>query len=313
MKINLALGSGGARGYAHIGVIRELQARGHEIVGVSGTSMGALVGGVFAAGKLDAFEDFVRPLSASDLRRFASITWGSSGLLRPRKVMTQLRAFMGDIRIEDLPIPYTAVATDIDRVREVWFRSGPLLAAIRASISIPGVFEPVRIGNRVLVDGGVLNPLPMGPMMDYPGEVSVGVSLFGRPPTLWRQGPSSESSDAAVADDGEEDAGAEDAASWATQAAASVSGWFAERGFGGRAADLPYEGAREASMLEIGAKALDIMQGRIELARSALAAPDVIIWVPRDAASVLEFHRATELIDMGRELAADAFERAGLD
>lgn len=313
MRINLALGSGGARGFAHIGVIDELRSRGHEIVGVSGTSMGALVGGIFAAGRLDAFADYVRPLSAADVRRFADVSWGGAGLIRLRRVMDQLHEWVGDVRIEDLAVPFTAVATDIDEVHEVWFRRGPLLAAIRASISIPGVFTPVKIGNRTLVDGGLLNPLPMGPLMDYPGVASVGVSLFGRPRRLQRSAPSEESSDAAASDDGEPMDAAESQQSWAAGIGASVTEWLTRHGVGpAPTPDLHYDEAGDVNMLQLGARALDVMQGRVELARSALAAPDVIVWVPMESASVLDFHKATELIDLGRELAAEEFDRMGL-
>ena len=294
-----------------------MEARGHEIVGVAGTSIGALVGGVYAAGKLSEVEAYVRGMTGADLVRLTDISWGSSGLIRLRRVMSQLHEFIGDVRIEDLPITFTAVATDIKQVREVWFRSGPLGAAIRASIAIPGVFTPVRIGDRLLVDGGVLNPLPMGATMDFPGEVSVGVSLFGRGLRLSQGGPSKESSDAATPDDAEDDPTTpqgHDEPSWSAKLGATMADWVAEHRHSRQAArtDRGFEDQPNVSLVDVVNRTLDVMQGRIELARTALVAPDVVIWVPMESAGVLEFQRGDELIDLGRKLAAEEFDKVGL-
>lgn len=291
------LGSGGARGYAHIGVIEELQARGHEVVGVAGASMGALVGGIYAAGGLAGFTAYVKKLNRAEVLRLTDITLGAPGLIRLSRVVRELQQFVGDVRIEDLPLPYVAVATDIDAVREVWFREGPLLAAIRASIAIPGVFTPVRSGQRQLVDGGLLNPLPMGPSMDVEADVRIGVSLFGHGAGLQLRAPMNESADGTQAD-------AEPAHPWLAQLSELVPRRKQPAGI----EDL----TQGASLVEMSIRALDVMQGRIEVARTAMHAPDVVISVPIDSATVLEFHRASELIDLGRRLAVTAFDGAGL-
>ncbi|WP_051510622.1 patatin-like phospholipase family protein [Cobetia crustatorum] len=152
--IALALGSGGARGYAHIGVIEEVLARGYDIRAISGCSMGALVGGVYAAGQLDAYRDWVCELDYFDVLRLIDVTWSPMGAIRARRIMDELEALIGDIRIEDLPIAVTTVATDLIAQKEVWFQSGNLLEAIRASIAVPGVITPVQRDRKVLVDGG---------------------------------------------------------------------------------------------------------------------------------------------------------------
>ena len=142
MRVALALGSGGARGYTHIGVIRELEARGHEVVGVSGASMGAIVGALYAAGKLDDFEDWVCGLTQRDVLRLLDVSFAGGGAIRANKIMGVIGAMLGDVRIEDLAIPFTAVATDLRARREVWFTRGPADVAVRASFAIPSVITP---------------------------------------------------------------------------------------------------------------------------------------------------------------------------
>lgn len=317
MKVNLVLGAGGARGFAHVGVIQELHARGHEVVGVAGTSMGALVGGVLAAGGLSGFTDWVRSLTRTDIVRLTDLTLGAPGLIRLQRVMRELHRFVGDVRIEELPIPYTAVATDIDAEREVWFRRGPLVAAMRASIAIPAVFTPVRIGDRLLVDGGLLNPLPMAPTMDMSGEVSIGVSLFGRRPGLHLGLPSKESSDEASADNTEiaTDAGQP---SWTARLGHSVAESWPVRNLNKLLTPPPpHEKAFEdwpsdVNLVDLLGRTLDVMQARIEIARTVLNTPEVLVWVPMDACGILDFHRAEEMIELGRRLAVAEFDRLGL-
>jgi NTE family protein len=323
MQVNLVLGSGGARGFAHVGVIHELQARGHEVVGISGTSMGALVGGVLAAGKLDEFADYCRTLTRSDVRRLTDLTLGSSGLVRLQKAMNELHRFVGDARIEDLPVPFTAVATDIDLEREVWFRTGSLLAAIRASIAIPAVFTPVRIGERLLVDGGLLNPLPIGPTMDMPGQLTVGVSLFAKPPGLWQVSPSNESADTASAE-GEtlgNDLVLADAPhqSWSDRLGVALAdSWVGKQvakhlAPQGPAVEKDFEDLpTDVNLVDMLGRTLDLMQARIELARNVLNAPDVLTGVPTNSCSVLDFDRAGEMMQFGRRLAVAEFDRVGL-
>lgn len=312
MRIALVLGSGGARGYAHIGVIRELERRGHEVVIVSGTSMGALIGGIYAAGVMEKVADYAITMDTADVRRLTDVTLRAPGLIRLRRAMEKLHSFTGDVRIEDLPIPYIAVATDINHSREVWFRTGPLIKAIRASIAIPAVFTPVRSGNRLLVDGGLLNPLPTGPTRDVDADLCVGVSLFGRSATMLRNTPTNESSDCTSADD-------------EPQAHGGVGTSLADSWVGRRVRDL-FERDEEAEpalfddltstssvgLTDIGMRALDIMQGQIENARTAMSLPEVLIRVPMDACSILEFERAEELITLGQTLAAKEFDAAGL-
>lgn len=306
MKIALVLGSGGARGYAHIGVIEELRARGHEIVAVSGASMGALVGGLYAAGALDRFTDLVRGLTRAQTLRYLDLELlpGRAGFIRAARIVDLLDDLVGDVAIEDLPIPYTAVATDLDRRREVWFREGALVPAIRASIAIPTIFTPAEIGGRRLVDGGVLNPLPMEPALHERADLSVGVSLLARPPLGDRSSPEQGDSDAV-------------APTWRSQLMSGLRGVIPElpgiqrrqpADAGGDATRAP-----TSTTLEMLSTTLDVMQGQIELGRSAMNRPDILVGVPSDTCQVFDFHEADRVIEVGRTLARAAFDAAGLE
>ncbi|MFK4015034.1 patatin-like phospholipase family protein [Cobetia marina] len=180
--IALALGSGGARGYAHIGVIEEVLARGYDIRAISGCSMGALVGGIYAAGQLDAYRDWVCKLDYFDVLRLVDVTWSPMGAIRARRIMEELEALIGDTRIEDLPIPLTTVATDLIAQKEVWFQSGNLLEAIRASIAVPGVITPVQRDRKMLVDGGLMNPLPITPLVAAHVDLVLAVNATAHSP-----------------------------------------------------------------------------------------------------------------------------------
>ncbi|OCA93083.1 patatin-like phospholipase family protein [Actinobaculum suis] len=179
MKVALVLGSGGARGWAHIGVIEELEARGHEIVAVSGSSIGAVVGGAWAAGKLPELKEWITGLTKREVRKYYDWSLGGPGLLRGEKITAAIAGVVGNPRIEDLRAPFTVVCVDLLTGREVWFQKGPLQPAIRASFSLPGIFWPVRVGDRILVDGGVLNPLPVEPVLPTDFDAVVAVNLRG--------------------------------------------------------------------------------------------------------------------------------------
>lgn len=179
-KVALVLGSGGARGLAHIGVIEELQRHGLEIAYISGCSMGALVGGIYAAGKLDVYTRWVRGLERKDVFGLLDLSFGLQGLFKGERIISTLKEMIGDCDIGDLDIGFTAVATDLYEQREVWFNSGPLFDAIRASMAIPTVFTPWVVEGRVLVDGGLLNPLPIAPALNHQTDMIIAVNVSAR-------------------------------------------------------------------------------------------------------------------------------------
>jgi len=176
-KVSLVLGSGGARGFAHIGVIRELLKRGYKVKAISGSSMGAAVGGIFASGKLKDFEEWSRKLNKRDAFRLMDFTISSQGIIKGDRILSMLKEMIGEQNIEDLDIPFTAVATDIHKHEEVWLEKGDLFDVIRASSAIPTLITPSKIGDRILVNGGVLNPLPIEPVLRHKKNIIVAVNI----------------------------------------------------------------------------------------------------------------------------------------
>ncbi len=176
-KVALVLSSGGARGYAHIGAIRALLQMGYDITSVTGTSMGALVGGLYCAGKLDEAEQWFKSLTRREVISLTDISLGKNYLVKGEKVMHTLEEFAPDRQIEALPIPFRAVAADLVSQREVVFSKGSLYRAMRASISMPSVFKPIKIAHHVLVDGGMVNPLPLNRAPRTEGDLLVSVNV----------------------------------------------------------------------------------------------------------------------------------------
>lgn len=178
-SVSLVLGSGGARGLAHIGVIRWLEQHGYQIHSISGCSAGALVGGVYAAGKLDEFEQWITAIDKVAMAKLLDISWQSSGLFKGDKIIDTLIDLIGDVHIEELDIRYTAVAANVAEEKEVWLNSGRLFDAIRASISLPLFFTPYIIDGEPLIDGGVLNPVPIAPTFGDKTDLTLAVNLGG--------------------------------------------------------------------------------------------------------------------------------------
>jgi len=181
-QISLVLSGGGARGIAHIGVIEELEKQNFKINSIAGTSMGALVGGMYATGKLDVFKEWMCSLDKMEVFNLIDFTINSSGIVKGDKIIKVMKKMIPDINIEDLKIPYSAVATDVLSEQEIIFTSGSLYKAIRASISIPSVFVPFKLNNWQLIDGGVLNPVPVNRVKHSPVDLLVVVNVNARIP-----------------------------------------------------------------------------------------------------------------------------------
>lgn len=176
-NVALVLSSGGARGYAHIGAIQALEEHQFQITSVAGTSMGALVGGMYCAGRLDAVKERMCSLTRREVLTLIDWSLGKNHLMKGDKVIEVLKEIVPDVRIEDLPIPFRAVAAELETQREVVFSSRSLYRALRASISIPSVLKPIRVGQYVLVDGGVANPLPLNRVVRTPGDLLVSINV----------------------------------------------------------------------------------------------------------------------------------------
>lgn len=286
-SIVLALGGGGARGLAQIGVIEVLQARGLDIEAVAGTSCGALVGGAFAAGKLDALRDWMLRTSRNEMLRLLDPGLGRPAMFTGERLVRTLREVVGSPRIEDLPIDFTAVAVDLLRQREVWLRRGDLWDALRASFAIPGIFTPLTIGGMELVDGGLLAPLPITATRLAGAHRVIAVDIHGSTPQRV-----------------DEPVRVVDAEAGAP--AVGLLGRWMDR-LGEEAATPTHR----FGLMEVMSRALDTMQERIARVQLALEPPELLIRIPRDACQFYEFWRASELIDIGRREAEKALDAAG--
>ncbi|MCS2608903.1 patatin-like phospholipase family protein [Halomonas dongshanensis] len=314
-KVALVLGSGGARGYAHIGVIEALEARGFEIISIAGCSMGALIGGIYAAGKLDDYREWVCNLDYLDVLKLVDVTWSPLGAMRANKVMSKLEALIGDVAIESLPIPVTTVATDLVRQREVWFQSGSLLRAIRASIAVPGVITPVTLGEQVLVDGGLLNPLPIMPTVAaHEADLVIAVNVTAHSPqpvTLEELLPAEPVRQMTSA----EHERSESLGSWMREVRETTRRLWQGLGKGEEASEddadetVESRGKREWGKLDMILESFDITQAALAKYKIAGYPPDVLIEIPKTVCSTYEFHRAEALIRLGRHMADEALER----
>ena len=289
-RVALVLGAGGARGLAQIGVIEALQARSLDIVTIAGSSSGALVGGLYAAGKIGVFRDWLNSLSRTEMVRLLDPVLGRPAFFSGDRLMTTLREIAGEPRIEDLPIRLTIVAVDLMRQREVWLRDGDLWNAVRASIAIPGLFTPYQLHGRELVDGGLLAPLPITATRLSDAHRLIAVDMHSwpqRPPGL-------------PADPSREDA-------HAVRRRSRVSKWLGRHW--GRTDEDPE--SRELGFSELMARSLDTMQAQIARVQLALDPPELVIRIPRDACQFYEFWRVKELVELGRREAEKALDAAG--
>ena len=288
-SIVLALGAGGARGLAQIGVIEVLQARGLRIEAIAGSSCGALVGGACAAGKLAELRDWMVGTPRGAMLRLLDPGLGRPAMFTGKRLVAALREVIGSPRIEDLPIDFTAVAVDLLRQREVWLRRGDLWDALRASFAIPGIFTPFIIGEMELVDGGLLAPLPITATRVAGPHRVVAVDIHDRPPPLALDP-------------------VRDVEAVQGRGAPGILGRWIERHFSDEDAGQPQH---RFGLMETMTRALDTMQERIARVQLALEPPELLIRIPRDACQFYEFWRAAELIDIGRREAQRALDAAG--
>jgi len=281
--VSLVLGSGGARGLVHIGVIRWLEENGYEIKSISGCSIGSLIGGVFAAGKLDVLEKWMRKIDKTDIISLLDISWGSGGFFKGEKIIDVLKGIIGDVKIEDLPIPFTAVAADIASEKEVWLKSGSLFDAIRASVSLPLFFVPFDYNGVKLVDGGILNPVPIAPTFNDNTDLTIAVNLGGE----------MEPEKSHKLKKKEEENGI-------LSFQKSIMKFFQDI--------LSDDGDSDHwGMYDVADRAFDAMQSTIARQKIAAYPPDVDIEIARNACGTLEFDRAAEMIELGYRKAKEAF------
>lgn len=282
-RIGLALGSGAARGWAHIGVLRALADAGIQPEIVCGTSIGALVGGVYLSGKLDTLEDWARALTKLRMITQLDFKMAGGGMIAGRRLMNILDRNLGETTIESLPLPFTCVATDLLTGHEVWLGDGRLTDALRASFSLPGLFAPVRQDGRWLIDGALVNPLPVSVCRALGAQLVIAVNLHA---DLIGRARAPESNLPRIA-------GFDLVEELPSQRRQNNGFTTMLQQVFGREAGAP-------SLFGVMVQSLNIMQDRITRSRLAGEPPDVAINPRVGHVGLLEFHRAAELIDEGR-------------
>jgi NTE family protein len=291
-SIGLALGGGAARGFAHVGVMRVLLARGIVPDVIVGTSIGAVVGGCYAANQLDAFEQWGRKLTKRGMMRYLDVSFSGAGLIGGKNLAKPLAAALGEQRIENLPLHFAAIATEFATGHEIWLTHGRLVDALQASYALPGIFPPVRIGGRWLVDGALVNPVPVSAARALGARLVIAVhlnsDLSGRGTVISDHGPN-ESDDIPLVSNG--------SSSFTEMIAGSHSLLRAVFGNRGR-----------PGIPTIMVEAFNVMQDRITRARMAGDPPDVLIAPKVGQIGWFDFHQAAEAIELGVQAAEKAME-----
>ncbi len=276
-EVALVLSSGGARGLAHIGAIEALLEHGFVIKSIAGTSMGALVGGVYACGNLPAFRDFFTRLGKMDVIRLMDLAINKQGIIRGERVFTEMKQFVAEINIEDLPIPFTAIATDITNHREVIFRHGSLLDAIRASSAVPNVLHPIIREQSLLVDGGIVNPLPLNRVHLSPGDLLVAVNVNAPRDSVIPNHKSIEKGSY-------------------NKLRILVNEKWNNLTAGKQKRNI------KTGFFDIMSSSLQMMQHRLTEHALSIQKPDILVNIPVNTADMFEFYKAVDLIRLGYEL-----------
>jgi NTE family protein len=282
-NVTLVLSGGGARGFAHIGVIEELESRGYEINSIAGTSMGAMVGGVYAAGKMNEFKNWAYNLNKQEIFKLLDFSFTSQGLIKGEKLLKAMKKFIPDENIENLPIKYTATAFDLAKNKEIVFREGSLYEAVRASISIPTVFTPVINGDSVIVDGGVVNNIPIANSIRTTNDLLIAVNVNASVPVLEVENILFDNDEKLLT----------------------------------RKTHHSKKGIKKRKTIEPGSKIhyLNIINSTIAFMTNHLATtlikntpPDILLEISKNTCWTFDFHKAAELAEIGRYIT-----RSGMD
>jgi len=284
-NVALVLSSGGARGIAHIGAIEELERQGYNIISIAGTSMGALVGGVYATGKLTEYKEWLSSLDKLDVFKMVDFTFSTCGLVKGDKIFKEMRKLVPDTNIEDLKIPFTAVATDIINKKEVIFTEGDLFEAIRASISIPSVFTPLQINDSLLIDGGVLNPIPVNRVKRSDNDILVVVNVNAFIP---------------------------DNKTKKTEPKEKKNGLMSSeilKGLQNKLSEIiPKNNKEKLGYFNLITETISLMIYQISTLTLQNYQPDIVINISRQACGNYDFYRAEELIETGRNATIKGLE-----
>jgi len=308
MNVALSLSSGGARGMAHIGAIEAILDSGHTITSIAGTSMGSVIGGIYASGHLKEYKEWMIKLDKRKVFGLMDFTLSRDGFLKGKRIINELKSFIPDEKIEDLPIPFVAIATEISRGKEVIFDRGSLYTAIRSSISIPSLLIPIKSNGKILVDGGVLNPLPLNRTQRTPNDVLIGIDVAASskledysPDKKHILNPSINGEE--LVEKSEKKLNLNDSNN---EIDFSMATKFIQRIF-------PYFSISEKdpdsySFYSLALKSNSLMIQKITDLSIELYKPDLVVRIPNNICHVMEFYRAKEMIELGYNYTKKALE-----
>ena len=280
-KVALVLSGGGARGLAHIGVIEELESQGYEITSIAGTSMGSMVGGVYALGKMEEFKEWGYSLDKRKVFALVDFTLSKQGLIKGDRVLKKMRDFIPDTLIEDLPLPYAAVAVDLIHKKEVVFREGSLYHAIRASIAIPSVLTPVKGEHSLLVDGGVLNNIPMNHIQRSDGDILVAVNVNADVPVYRPLIPDN------------------DASKKHSLYQEKIKEFYSDL----LKKHPPEDEDANLGYFSLLTRTIDLMTMQMSELALQRYHPDMVVEISHESCSIFDFYKAEEMVETGRQVA----------
>jgi NTE family protein len=287
-SVSLVLSSGGARGYAHIGVIEALEDLGFQISAVTGSSMGAVVGGVYAAGALKQFVKWACGLERKDVFKLYDFVFSSQGIIKGERVFNSMQSHIPDRNIEDLPIPFKALATDLKAQKEIVFSSGSLYKALRASSAIPAVIKPAELGDLELLDGGILSPLPLEFAPKNPGDILLAVDVNEKIPY-----DKSKKTRIEIAEDKK----------FYSNLEMLSKKWFR------RENATSNSGKKKLGFFDLMMKSVDMMQDKITEQILEHHPPDILIQISRETCSTFDYYKAKKLIEEGKVATKLALEK----
>ncbi len=278
-NISLVLSGGAARGLAHIGVIEELEKHNFKITSIAGNSMGAFIGAVYVMGKLPEFKEWIVKIDKKDVFKFIDFSFSNQGFIKGNKIFNKMKSFFPDINIEDIKIPYVAVAADIKNMKEKIFTTGSLYKAVRASISVPAIFTPVKDGDAVLVDGGVVNPVPVNRAVRTENDMLFTSYVNADIPYVKNYSENKEHK----------------------QDKAYKLKIKEFRSRFNKALSLSKENKEKLKFFSLMSKSANLLTHRLSVMSIEKYQPDVLINISRYTAGYFDFFKAEELINAGRE------------
>ena len=283
-KVALVLSGGGARGIAHIGAIEEIERQGYEINSISGTSMGALIGAIYATGKLDAYKKWIFSLDKLKILELIDFSLSKEGLVKGDRVFKKMKEFIPDVNIEDLPISYAATSTDILNKKEIVFTKGSILEAVRASVAIPTIITPVKKETAILVDGGIVNNLPLNHVKRVKDDILIAVYVNAHTPVYKPKNISSKKKKPLYLN------------KILTMKSELYKKYFKEK-------------QQNMGYFNIINKSIDMLMYQLAMVALEKYPPDVLINVSRDSCGIFDFHKAKELVEIGKHMAKESLKK----